>query len=169
MGTNFFSHVSGKSSKRVGFNRTYSVLVWIQFGREVIGCGWMRKNQPRIGANLARQSLARLRSSACSQTFGLLSDSGLRPSLRVQPAPALRALRIILNFLKLYTDTRDKINRESARIRPSGEHNRICFSSLSQSSYAVLLVPSSGTFGQILSPPQRLILFIGINSLFSNR
>jgi len=49
-----------------------------------------------------------------------------------------------------------KINRESARIRPSGEANRICLSSLSQPSFAVLLIPSSGPFGQILSAPQRL-------------
>jgi hypothetical protein len=53
-------------------------------------------------------------------------------------------------------DTREKTNRESARIRPSGDMNRICLSSLSQSSFAVLLVPSSGPFGQILSAPQRL-------------
>ena len=46
--------------------------------------------------------------------------------------------------------------------RPSGSQNRICSSSLSQSSYAVLLVPSSGTFGQILSAPQRLLLIIYI-------
>jgi len=31
----------------------------------------------------------------------------------------------------IYVDTREKTNRESARIRPSGEANRICFSSLS--------------------------------------
>ena len=40
---------------------------------------------------------------------------------------------------------------------PSGRDNRICLSSLSQSSFAVLLVPSSGPFGQILSAPQRLL------------
>jgi len=51
---------------------------------------------------------------------------------------------------------RKKTNRESARIRPSGEANRICLSSLSQPSFAVLLIPSSGPFGQILSAPQRL-------------
>ena len=57
--------------------------------------------------------------------------------------------------------------------RPSGSQNRICLSSLSQVSRKAkpcsaeaaptgqpaldLLVPSSGTFGQILSPPQRLL------------
>ena len=71
-------------------------------------------------------------------------------------------------------ETIDNTNRESARIRPSGEQNRICFPSLSQVSRKAkpcsveaspagqpaldLLVPSSGPFGQILSPPQRLIV-----------
>ena len=44
----------------------------------------------------------------------------------------------------------------SLESRPSGSQNRICFSSLSQACYAVLLIPSSGPFGQILSPPRRL-------------
>jgi len=32
----------------------------------------------------------------------------------------------------IHFGAREKTNRESARIRPSGEANRICFSSLSQ-------------------------------------
>ena len=46
-------------------------------------------------------------------------------------------------------------NRESRKPLACSQ-NRICLSSLSQSSFAVLLIPSSGPFGQILSPPQRL-------------
>jgi len=67
-----------------------------------------------------------------------------------------------IKFVKEYAGCGNlkKTNRESARIRPTGEMNRICLSSLSQSSFAVLLVPSSGPFGQILSPPQRLPNFI---------
>ncbi len=31
---------------------TYGMFVRIQFGKEFVGCGYKRKNQPRIGANL---------------------------------------------------------------------------------------------------------------------
>jgi len=48
-----------------------------------------------------------------------------------------------------------RLNRRESR--PSGSQNRICLSSLSQSSFAVLLIPSSGPFEQILSPPRWIL------------
>jgi len=47
----------------------------------------------------------------------------------------------------------EKTNRESARIHPSGEQNRICFSSLSQSSFAVLLIPHRKRSGKSCRRP----------------
>jgi len=50
-------------------------------------------------------------------------------------------------------DTWDNTNRESARIRPSGEKNRICWPSLSQSSFAVLLIPHRERSGKSCRRP----------------
>ena len=35
------------------FNRTYAVLVWLQFGKEFVGRRNLRKNQPRIGSEMS--------------------------------------------------------------------------------------------------------------------
>jgi len=57
--------------------------------------------------------------------------------------------------------TQEKNNRESARIRPTGE--RIGFASPHLNTAGLIappVHPSSGPFGQILSPPQRLLLLV---------
>ena len=69
MGTNFFSHVSGKSLREADFRiiiRIYAVLVWIQFGKSMGGCGRMKRRTAnlreltRIAFFLHRRALLRL-------------------------------------------------------------------------------------------------------------
>ncbi|MPL77954.1 hypothetical protein SDC9_23815 [bioreactor metagenome] len=89
-----------------------------RFGKELVGCGHMRKDQTRSQTFCLLSDSLRSLESAHSQTFGLLSASGFQPSLKSRKPLACSQNRICFSSLELGGSLASFL-RKLARLRSS--------------------------------------------------